>query len=98
MRYELSGEMLCSLSPRAIHTHLHLHTQLHASRYGLHFLPPPRGAVLELQQVSEMDEVLGHRPASRPPVLLDTSAPLDLSEEMRGEEERHDIKPILAVF
>ena len=26
-------------------THLHLHTQLHASRYGLHSLPPPRGAV-----------------------------------------------------
>ena len=34
----------------------------------------------------EMDEVLGHRPASKPAVLLDTSAPLDLSEE-RGEEE-----------
>jgi hypothetical protein len=32
-----------------------------------------------------MDEMLGHRPASRPPVLFDTSAPLDLSEERKRD-------------
>ena len=36
-----------------------------------------------------MDAVLGHRPASKPPVLLDTSAAVVLSGE-GGEEEKDD--------
>ena len=36
-----------------IYTHLHLHTQPHASRYGLHSLPPPRGAVWDLQHTAD---------------------------------------------
>ena len=37
----------------------------------------------------EMDEVFGHRPASRPPVLLDTSATVVISEA-GGEEVKDD--------
>ena len=49
----MHGYALLLSPPMLIYTHLHLHTQPHASCYGLHSLPPPRSAVWDLQHTAD---------------------------------------------